>query len=159
MGDEDRAQDLMQDTLVRAYQAYLTGKFQGDTLKPWLMRILTNLFINDYQRRKKFDANVDFDTLTASGETGPTQTHAAADDVPGARLMADTLDEELEHALHMLPDALRLCVVLVDMEGLEYVEAAKILNVPVGTIRSRLSRARMRLHDLLQDFARRKGLI
>lgn len=158
-GDDDRAQDLVQDALVRGYEAYLGGRFQsGSSARAWLMRILTNLFINDYRRRTKWESGLDLDTLTASGEAGPIQTHAAEGDVPGVTLLAGILDEELEAALGMLSDPLRLCVVLVDMEGLDYAEAARVLGVPIGTVRSRLSRARMRLEDLLSDYARRKGL-
>jgi RNA polymerase sigma-70 factor (ECF subfamily) len=158
-GNDDRAQDLIQDTLVRAYEAYLNGKFDGGNPRPWLLRILTNLFINDHRRRKKWDAGVDVDTLTSSGETGPVQTHAAPGDTPGFDLLAATLDEELERALASLPEPMRLAIVLVDMEGLDYAEAAKALGVPVGTVRSRLSRARMLLHDMLRDYAVQKGIL
>jgi RNA polymerase sigma-70 factor (ECF subfamily) len=159
-GDHDRAQDLVQDALIRGYVAYLDGRFrEGSDAWPWLLRILTNLFINDYHRRRRFEAGVDLDTLTSAGEAGPAQTHALPADVPGAALLADTLDEELERALAMLPEPLRLCVVLVDVEGLEYAEAAQALNIPIGTVRSRLARGRMKLHDLLQDFGRRRGVL
>ena len=160
-GDDDRAQDLIQDTLVRAYEAYTAGKFHTDTETPWpwLLRILTNLFINDYNRRRKWDAGFDLDTLTSDGASGPEQTHAPSADIPGQALLTATLDEELEAALATLPETMRVCVVLVDMEGLEYAEAAKILSIPIGTVRSRLARARMQLYDRLQDFARRKHLI
>ena len=157
-GQHDRAQDLAQDTLVRAYQAYLDGRFQhGSSAWPWLLRILTNLFINDLNHRRRWDADVDLDTLTLSGNAGPAQTHAAPADVPGMDLMARTLDEGLEHALAMLSDSLRVCVLLADMEGLSYEETAQVLGIPVGTVRSRLARARMKLHDLLQDFAKQHG--
>ena len=157
-GQSDRAQDLTQDTLVRAYQAYLEGRFQaGSNAWPWLLRILTNLFINDLNRRRKWDADVDLDTLTFSGSGGPPQTHAAPADVPGIALLSQTLDEELEKALAMLSDSLRVCILLCDLEGLSYEETARVLEIPIGTVRSRLARARMKLHDLLQDFARQHG--
>ncbi len=157
-GRHDRAQDLAQDTLVRAYQAYLDGRFQhGASAWPWLLRILTNLFINDLNHRRRWDADVDLDTLTLSGNAGPAQTHAAPADVPGMDLLARTLDEELEQALLRLSDSLRVCVLLTDMEGLSYEETAQALGIPIGTVRSRLARARMKLHDLLQDFAKRRG--
>lgn len=160
-GNDDWAQDLAQDALVRAYKAYSTGGYveSAATPWPWLLRILTNLFINDYNRRRKWDAGVDLDTLTASGESGPAETHAPACDLPGVALLAETLDEELEQALARLPEGMRVCVVLVDMEGMDYAEAAKALNVPIGTVRSRLSRARLQLQDLLRDYARRRRLI
>ncbi len=159
-GDHDWAQDLVQDSLVRGYLAFLAGRFrEGTDARPWLLRILTNLFINEYHRRRKFESGPDLDTLTSSGESGPVQTHAAPQDVPGVALLAGTLDEELEQALAMLPEILRLCVLLVDVEGLEYTEAAQALNVPIGTVRSRLARGRMKLHDLLQGFACRRGIL
>ncbi len=159
-GQSDPAQDLAQDTLVRAYQAYLDGRFQpGSSAWPWLLRILTNLFINDLNHRRRWDADIDLDTLTFSGSGGPPQTHAAPADVPGVALMERTLDEALERALSMLSDPLRLCVLLTDMEGLSYEETAAALGIPIGTVRSRLARARMKLHDLLQDFARQHGYL
>ena len=159
-GRHDQAQDFAQDTLVRAYQAYLDGRFQqGSNAWPWLLRILTNLFINDLNHRRKWDADVDLDTLTLSGSGGPAQTHAAPADVPGMDLMARTLDEELEQALLMLSDSLRVCIVLADMEGLSYEETALVLGIPIGTVRSRLARGRMKLHDLLQEFAKKRGYL
>ena len=158
-GKQDLAQDLAQDTLVRAYQAYLDGRFQqGSNAWPWLLRILTNLFINDLNHHRKWDCDIDLDTLMQSGG-GPVQTHAAPSDVPGADLMARTLDEELEQALLMLSDSLRVCLVLSDIEGLSYEETALALGIPLGTVRSRLARARMKMHDLLQDFAHRRGYL
>ncbi len=159
-GDDDRAQDLVQDALIRAYLAYVGDRVDHErNLRAWLLRILTNLFINDHKRRQKWEADIDVETLTRGGETGLASTHAAPADVPGVALMDATLDEELERALALLSDPLRLCVILVDMEGLDYAEAAAALGVPIGTVRSRLSRARMQLHDRLMDYARRQGIL
>ena len=158
--DDDQAQDLVQDALVKAYQAFLGGQYrQGPDARAWLVRILTNGFINAHNRRKKWEAGVDVDTLTAGGQAGPPSTHAAPADTPGAALLAGTLDEPLERALATLPDPLRLCVLLVDVEGLEYAQAAAALGVPVGTVRSRLSRARFQLHDLLEQYGRDRRLL
>lgn len=159
-GDDDRAQDLVQDALIRAYEAYAGGKFrEGLNIRAWFLRILTNLYINDYHRRQRHGAELDLDALTASGEAGPESTHAAPADVPGETLLAGTLDEALEKALASLSDGLRLCVLLVDVEGLDYAEAAEALNVPLGTVRSRLSRARFQLHGLLADYGREHGYL
>ncbi len=159
-GDEDRAQDLVQDALIRAYESFLAGRFrEGLNVRAWLLRIVTNLHITDYHRRQKWGANVDLETLTAGGETGPPETHASAADVPGASLLAATLEDDLEAALAALSDPLRLCVLLVDLEGLDYAEAAAALQVPIGTIRSRLSRARLQLHALLYEYARERGFV
>jgi RNA polymerase sigma-70 factor, ECF subfamily len=159
IGDDERAQDLVQDSLVRAYEAFLKGSYDGSNPSPWLKRIMTNLFINEYRRSKKWDAGVTVETLTRSGEAGPPQTHARSSDLPGFDLLNSTLDEELERALRSLSEPVRLCVILVDIEGLDYAEAARALRIPIGTVRSRLARARMQLHDLLRDYARRRGII
>lgn len=164
-GGEDHARDLVQDTLVRAYEALLDGQYGGDPAddspsetrraRAWLFRTLTNRFINDYRRRRRWEAGVTVDTVTAGGATAPTpELSAASLDTPGTALLAATLDERLERALLSLSENLRLCVVLVDIEGLEYAEAASALGVPVGTVRSRLSRARLQLQETLADFAR-----
>lgn len=159
-GDTDRAADLAQEALVRAYEAYQGGQFRsGTNPRPWLLRILTNLYINDHNRRKKWDAGIDIETLTSSGDAGPDSTHAAPADIPGVTLLSETLDEELERALDQLSEGLRLCVVLVDMQGMEYAEAAAALAIPIGTVRSRLARARMQLQDMLREFGRRRRLI
>lgn len=159
-GDDDRAQDLTQDALIRAYESFVAGRFrEGLNVRAWLLRILTNLYINEYNRRQKRDDSVDLETLTAGGETGPPATHAPPADVPGTALMAETLDERLDAALASLSDPLRLCVVLVDIESLDYAEAAAALQIPVGTVRSRLSRARMQLHALLYEYARDRRMV
>lgn len=156
-GDDDRAQDLIQDALVRAYQAYTGGKFrEGLNAQAWLLRILTNLYINDYHRRRARN-ETDLEALTAGGETGPDAARASSADVPGETLLAETLDEALEAALATLSEGLRACVLLVDLKGLDYAEAAEALDIPIGTVRSRLSRARFQLHARLVEYGRAHG--
>ncbi|HLK56312.1 MAG TPA: sigma-70 family RNA polymerase sigma factor [Chthonomonadaceae bacterium] len=159
-GQEDRAQDLVQDTLIRGYEAYLQGRFEeGTNAYAWLRRILINLFLTDYQRRKRWEAQVDLDTLTAGGDAGPECLLAAASEEPDAALLAGVLDEPLERALAALPAEMRICVVLVDIDGAEYKEASAVLKVPIGTVRSRLARARLQLHALLYDYAHERRRI
>ena len=124
-----------------------------------MLRILTNLYINDHNHRKRWgrrgrrgDADI-----VRRGWAGKHARRACR--CPGVTLMADTLDEELETALAQLSKGLRLCVILVDMQGLEYAEAASALGIPIGTVRSRLARARMQLQDILRDFGRRRRLV
>jgi len=144
-GDDDRAQDFVQDALLRAYAAYAEGRFQpGGNTQAWLLRIVTNLFINDYRRRRKWEAG---EALDASA------LRAAPDQRPDALLLAATLDEPIERALSSLSEKTRQCVVLVDIEGLDYAQAARSLGVPIGTVRSRLSRARRELQPLLHGYA------
>ena len=160
LGNEDRAQDLAQDALLRAYDACLNGRFQeGTNTRAWFLRILTNLAINDYHYRRRRQDRLDFEAVTSAGESGPIETHASSADTPGVALLAETLDEELEQALTMLSERMRRCVVLVDIEGREYDEAAQLLGIPVGTVRSRLSRARTQLHNLLCAYARERRFV
>jgi len=153
--NRDHAQDLVQDTFVRGYQAYLDGKFQpGTNARAWLLRILTNLFINEFRRDTRWGASVDIDTVTAMGDVAPVELQASARERPDNELLFGTLDEPMERALASLSAEMRACIVLVDIEQLEYSEASASLGIPIGTVRSRLSRARIILYDLLYDYAR-----
>ena len=155
-GDDDRVLDLVQEALVRGYEAFRAGKFiAGGNPCAWLARILTNHFINEWRREKKWSAGVTVDDVTAGGEIGPEATRAEGADVA---LLEGTLDEALDRALASLPDALRLTVILVDIQDLSYQEAAERLGVPLGTVRSRLARARFQLAERLQDWGKERGL-
>ena len=155
-GGHDCAQELVQEALVRAYEAFRKGQFRegaGHNPQAWFLRIMTNYFINEHRRKRKWEAGVDVATLTAGGEVGPPSTHAASGDQPESALLARSFDEPLEKALLALPDALRQTVLLVDVDGLSYDEAASELKIPVGTVRSRLSRARYTLAQTLHEWA------
>lgn len=163
-GNDDRAQDLTQDTLVRAYEAWLAGRFQPDTnARAWFLRILTNLFINEYRRRKRWQSGANWQDMEAqAGREGREQVgletaRAQPEGSPEAALLSSILDEPVERALTSLAEGLRLCIVLVDIEGLEYGETAALLRIPIGTVRSRLARARLQLRDQLRDYARQIG--
>ena len=159
-GREDQAQDLVQDALIKGYVAYLDGRFvEGTNARAWLLRILTNNFITEYNRHQKWDAPVDVDTLTADGETGPVQLRAADADRPDTALLETTLDEPLEKALASLSPDLRACVVLADIEEMSYEEVAGALGVPIGTVRSRLFRARQQLHALLYAYGQQRRYV
>lgn len=154
-GDDDRAFDLVQEALVRGYEAFRAGKFlEGGRPCAWLARILTNYFINEYRREKRWGAGVTVEELTAGGEVGPEQTRAAAAD---RVLLEETLDEPLERALAALPEGLRLTVILVDIQDHSYQEAAALLKIPIGTVRSRLARARYQLAEALESYAKERG--
>lgn len=164
-GGHDCAQELVQDALVRAYEAFRKNQFDESrsqtpaSVSAWFVRIMTNSFINQYRRSQKWDAGVTVDTLTSGGAAGPKQTQADLRDIPGELLLQMTLDEPIEYALAQLPDGLRMAVLLVDVQGYSYEEAAQMLGIPVGTVRSRLSRARYQLHDLLHDYAQQKRIL
>jgi len=161
-GNEDRAQDLVQDALINGFIALRDGQFDDSDparARAYLIRTVTNRFINDYRRRVKWEAGIDVETLTAGGEIGPSQTRAQGEDLPGATLLEQTLDEPLERALAMLSDISRIVITLVDIEERPYEEAASLLGVPIGTIRSRLARARAQLRDLLFAYAKERRLV
>ncbi|WP_309708763.1 sigma-70 family RNA polymerase sigma factor [Armatimonas sp.] len=145
-GNEDPAQDLVQDTLIRAFEAFLREEYhdQGN-LRAYLMRILTNRFLSQ-KRRDRWDAGVDIETV-------PPPLSESAETL----LVSQALDEPLERALAALPDGLRATILLVDIEGLEYSEAALALGIPLGTVRSRLFRARQILHQALLPCATAQG--
>jgi RNA polymerase sigma-70 factor, ECF subfamily len=151
-GNDALAQDLVQDALVNGYKAYLDGGFKdGTNAKAWLVRILTNLFLNDYRRKKKWDANQDI-------EEG-SDIVASSNYEPDHALLEQILDGPIEEALGRLPEQQRFCVVLVDIEGMDYSEAATVLGCPVGTIRSRLARGRTALYQDLVDYGRARGVV
>ncbi|MGH9014458.1 MAG: RNA polymerase sigma factor [Acidimicrobiia bacterium] len=135
------AEDLVQDTLLRAYRAI--DRFDGRHPRAWLLTILRNAQVNRSRRRRP-DLLHDPDELTRRAAT--TEDASAA---PEEAAVAGVLDEHLGGALDALPVKFRQVVDLIDVSELSYREAAEVLGVPVGTVMSRLSRARKRLRDHL----------
>lgn len=156
-GNRDHAEDLVQETFLRGYEAFLEGRFQENTnARAWFMRILTNIFLSEY-RKRKWVSDVEVDKIGSDGGYVPESMCALSQDRPDTALLASTLSEPLEKALYALSTELRTCVIMVDIEDFTYAEVASMLNIPIGTVRSRLSRARIQLHTLLQDFAKEIG--
>jgi RNA polymerase sigma-70 factor, ECF subfamily len=143
------AQDLVQETFLRAYGAW--DRFlAGSNCRAWLLRILTNTFINTYRRGrsyKKFTKRSEDEQVTALyGEPEKVRT-------PEQLLTADAFGDEVTRALDELTDDYRIVVVLADVEGLKYKDIAEVLDCPVGTVMSRLFRARRQLEEKLASFA------
>ena len=158
-GNADRAADIVQDSIVRAYVAWCEGRFtQGTNARAWLIRIVTNTFLNDKRQRGRWTEE---DIATAEMRSGGSSQalHADEKDRPEASLLMGIMDESIEMALNRLPDDLRLTVLIVDVEGLDYAEAAVALSIPIGTVRSRLSRARIKLYNDLAEFAKARGIV
>jgi RNA polymerase sigma-70 factor (ECF subfamily) len=153
------AEDLVQETYLKAYRGF--GSFrEGTNLKAWLYRILTNTFINRYrkQQRRPDESSLDdvedfFLYRRLGGLEGARSSRSAEDE------LLDVLGEsEVRQAVESLPEQFRLAVLLADVEGFSYKEIAEILDVPVGTVMSRLHRGRKGLQKRLYDFARQRRL-
>lgn len=154
--DGPAADDLVQETFLMAYRGYHTFR-TGDNAMRWMLTICRNAFLRDRERGSRFSALDDVDPNTESHDAA--SAHMAAEQ-RGESDLLDRLDigPAVDRALRGLAEDFRVTVVLVDMEGLSYREAAVVEGVPVGTIRSRLFRARRLLQDQLYEFARDAGL-
>ena len=149
----DTAQDLVQDTYLKAFRA--RQRFEaGTNLKAWLFTILQNTWRN--RRRDQARSRVEFDSDAADAATeAPPPSRTG--DTPESLLLRDTLDADLRAALDALPEAFREAVWLRDVEELSYSEIAAVLDIPAGTVMSRISRGRRQLHDAL--VARREATL
>lgn len=152
------AEDLVQETFLRAYRGY--GGFEaGTNLRAWLFRILTNTFINTYrakQRRPQETEMADTDDLYLYRRLSTAdQAALSAEDT----LFTMFTDDEVKQALEDLPENFRIPVLLADVEGFTYQEIATMLEIPIGTVMSRLHRGRKRMQQALADFAADRGLL
>ncbi|HET7789282.1 MAG TPA: sigma-70 family RNA polymerase sigma factor [Gemmatimonadales bacterium] len=152
-GNASDADDLVQETLLKAYRAW--DQYQpGTNAKGWLLTILRNAFINEYRRRSRHPETVDLDSIEPFAVFEDVQ-----DKDPQGAFFDRIVDDEVLRAIDALPLAFRETVVLSDVEGLPYQEVAKILDVPVGTVKSRLFRARQMLQAKLYQYAVSMGYI
>jgi RNA polymerase sigma-70 factor, ECF subfamily len=153
------AEDLVQDSLLRAYRFW--DSFQQDSnCKAWLLRIVTNTFINEYQRKKR--SREVLDAATAEQETTDgilVDADAGARQTPERALLERSVSDDVQRALDALPDDFRTAVVLCDVQGLAYKEIADLMETPVGTVMSRLFRGRKLLAAALRDFAAAEGYV
>ena len=149
-GNQPDAEYLVQETYARALGA--AGQFtRGSNLKAWLFRILRNTFISMYRRQRNNPTVGGLDTVDPTAQ-GPSQEHFLLDDMELDRLRK-MVGEEIERALMSLTEEART-VILLDLEGLTEVEMAQVLDCAVGTVKSRLSRARAALRLKLKDYGR-----
>lgn len=152
--DEDDAKDLVQDTYMKAFR-FINSFQEGTNAKAWLYRILKNSFINDYRKKSKQPAKVDYQEVEQFYNSEDTPTNATVD----LRLETtkDMIGDEISNALNSLAVDFRTVVILCDLEGFTYEEMAKILDIPIGTVRSRLHRARNLLREKLGTYALSMG--
>ena len=141
-GHHEDAQDLLQDALVEAYRSF--KRFQrGTYFDKWLYRIMTNTFIDRQRHRKRVGRveSLDAPTVGDDGEAGPRDIPDWSQD-PAFRTLRETYSEPLQKALDCLSPEFRLVLILSDVEEFSYEEISEIMNTPIGTVRSRLHRAR-----------------
>jgi len=148
-GSATDGEDLVQETYVRALGA--ATSFDGRNLKAWLFRILRNTFIDLYRKQKKHPTRGGLDTIRPDVE-GPVDADLLRDDIEINQLR-NVVASEIEAALMMLTEDART-VILLDLEGMTEVEVAEVLGCAVGTVKSRLSRARIMLRQRLKDYAK-----
>lgn len=152
--DPNRAEDLVQDSIVKAYR-FFDSYEKGTNAKAWLFRILKNSYINDYRKKSKQPGKVDYDEVSSFYETiraDRTDTSDLED-----RMFRNLIDDDITKALDELPEDFRTVVLLCDIEDFTYEEIANMLDVPIGTIRSRLHRGRNLLKSQLLEYAQKRG--
>ena len=143
-GNPSDAEDLVQDTYLKAFRS--ADQFQpGTNLKAWLFTILHNTFLNRRRRAVKEPVGVEPEEIERAASSG----FGGSVETPEQLLMRETLDADLQAALDALPDNFRQAVWLRDVEEFSYAEIAKMLDIPVGTVMSRISRGRRLLYERL----------
>jgi RNA polymerase sigma factor (sigma-70 family) len=152
--DEDEAKDLVQDTYLKAFR-FISSFQRGTNAKAWLFRILKNSFINDYRKKSKEPAKLDYQEV----ETFYNSDEADSDITIDLRVetVQDMIGDEIANALNSLAVDFKAVIILCDIEGFTYEEMAKILDIPIGTVRSRLHRARNLLKEKLKEYAQSMG--
>jgi len=153
------AEDLVQETYLRGYRSFHTFE-QGTNLRAWLFRILTNAYINKYRAKQRRPAETDLadlEDLYLYRRLGSMETAAASMSAEEQFLDMFT-DDEVKQALEDLPENFRLPVLLADVQGFAYKEIAEILDIPIGTVMSRLHRGRKAMQRALYDYAEARGL-
>ncbi len=153
------AEDLLQETFIRAYRGFPSFT-DGTNLRAWLYRILTNTFINSYRAKQRRPEQTDLDDVEdlylyrrLGGLEAATLGRSAEDE-----LMDMFTETDVKDAIEALPEQFRMAVLLADVEGFSYKEIAEILDIPIGTVMSRLHRGRKALQRSLHDFAAERGL-
>lgn len=153
-GDEDDAKDLVQDTYLKAYR-FIASFEPGTNSKAWLFRILKNSFINDYRKKSKQPAKVDYQDVETFYNSEKVDEKFTMD--LRIESVKDMIGDEVAIALNSLAVDFRVAIILCDLEGFTYEEMAKILDIPIGTVRSRLHRARNLLKEKLESYAHSMG--
>jgi len=151
--DQD-AEDLVQETYLKAHK-FIDRYVEGTNAKAWLFKILKNAYINEYRKKSKRPTKVDYEDIVTYQDSEDGQPQG----LPDLRedLFKDRMGDEVTIALNSLPVDFRTVILLCDIEEFTYEEISKIIDVPIGTVRSRLFRARNMLKEKLKSYARKMG--
>ncbi len=136
--NRDQAEEFVQEAIVSAYKVYISDRFSDvANFRPWILRILTNAYLKECRRNRHFVSVPNFEDLSESFSS------------PNSDFYGESLSPGIEEAMTALSQDQRLCITLIDINELEYSETAKILGVPIGTVRSRIARARLKMAGIL----------
>ena len=154
------AEDLVQETFIKAWRSFATYQ-QGTNLRAWLFRIMTNTYINKYNAQQRKPTETELDDVEELflykrlGAVDQSQLSQSAED----QMLSLFTDDEVKKALEELPEQFRIPVLMSDVEGFSYKEIAEILEIPLGTVMSRLHRGRKAMQKMLYEYAKGRGLI
>jgi RNA polymerase sigma-70 factor, ECF subfamily len=150
LGDGDMAADATQEAFISAFRSI--NSYRGGSFKAWLMRTVTNACYDELRRQKR-RPTTPLEPETNDGEEVDSPRWLADKSMtPAEKAEADELEHAIQHCLEALPTEFRSVVVLADIQGMDYSEVATASRVPLGTIKSRLARARLRLRECLRGF-------
>lgn len=150
MGESEAADDATQDAFIAAYRNLHT--YRGGSFRAWLLRIVTNACYDELRRRKR-RPTTPLEPLDDGGEEIESpQWIADPNGTPEENLERIELSKAIQHCIQELPTEFRAVVILVDVQGMDYAEVSEAIGKPLGTIKSRVARARLRLRDCLQGF-------
>ncbi|GLR16551.1 sigma-70 family RNA polymerase sigma factor [Portibacter lacus] len=152
--NENDADDLVQETYMKAFR-FIDKYIEGTNAKAWLFKILKNAYINEYRKKSKRPTQVDFEDIVNYHDSDDGSTSSYLD--LREEIFQNMMGDEVTIAINRLPIDFRTVILLCDVEGFTYEEISKIINVPIGTVRSRLFRARNMLKEKLKKYAESKG--
>jgi RNA polymerase sigma-70 factor (ECF subfamily) len=154
------AEDLVQETFLKGWRAFDSYQ-QGTNLRAWLFRIMTNTFINKYNSQQRRPQETELDEVEElflfrrMGAFDQSKMSQSAED----QMLELFTDDEVKNAIESLPETFRIPVLLSDVEGFSYKEIAEMIEVPIGTVMSRLHRGRKAMQKMLYEYAKERGLV